>query len=154
MSESFRVAWYRFGATLRSRWSGYLTIVLLVGLLGGLALGSMAGARRTQSSFATLMAESNASQLLGLTGVYNPTIGQNGYSSALIKSIAHLRYVKDVKSEVDVNLLMLNPNGTPNLASNGVSMAGSVNGEQFTQDRLIITNGHLPDPVEGEPIRH
>ena len=125
-----------------------LTIVLLVGLLGGLALGSMAGARRTQSSFATLMAESNASQLLGLTGVYNPTIGQTGYSPALIKSIAHLRYVKDVKSMADVNLLMLKPNGMPNLASDGTSMSGSVNGEQFTQDRLIITNGRLPNPSE------
>src|ERR1700689_1141721 len=106
----------------------------------------MAGARRTQSSFATLMAESNASQLLGLTSVYNPTIGQTGYSPALIKSIGHLRYVKDVKSMADVNLLMLNPNGKPNLASDGESMSGSVDGEQFTQDRLIITNGRLPDP--------
>jgi hypothetical protein len=92
------------------------------------------------------MTESNASQLLGLTGVYNPTIGQTGYSPALIKSIGHLRYVKDVRSMADVNLLMLNPNGTPNLASDGQSMSGSVNGEQFTQDRVIITNGRAPDP--------
>jgi hypothetical protein len=92
------------------------------------------------------MTESNASQLLGLTGVYNPTIGQTGYSPALIKSIGRLRYVKDVRSMADVNLLMLNPNGTPNLASDGESMSGSVNGEQLTQDRVIITNGRAPDP--------
>jgi hypothetical protein len=146
VTEGLRVAWYRFGATFRTRSSGYLTIVLLVGLLGGLAMGSMAGARRTQSSFDTLIARSNPSQLTGLTGVYNPTIGQSGYSPSLISAMEHLRYVKDVNNVVDVNLLMLNPNGSPNLASDGQSMDGSVSGEQFTQDRVIITNGRRPDP--------
>ncbi len=146
MTESLRVARYRFVATFRVRWTGYLTIVLLVGLLGGLAIGSIAGARRTQSSFATLMSRANSSQLFGLTGVYNPTIGQSGYSPATIKSIEGLRYVKDVKSLVDVNLLLLNANGSPDVASEGSSIGGSVNGEQFSQDRVLITNGHRPNP--------
>src|ERR1035438_5143968 len=70
VTESVRVGWYRFVATFRVRWSGYVTIILLVGLLGGLSMASIAGARRTQSSFATLMARANSSQLFGLTGVY------------------------------------------------------------------------------------
>ena len=128
------------------RWTGYVTIVLLVGLLGGLAMASIAGARRTQSSFSTLMARSNASQIVGLTGVYNPTIAQSGYSQSLIKKIEHLRYVKDVKSLVDLNLLILNAKGEPILASEGQSMTGSVNGEQFTQDRVLTTNGRGRTP--------
>ena len=111
MTESIRVGWYRFVATFRIRSGGYLTIVLLVGLLGGLAMASVAGARRTQSSFATLEARTNSSQLFGLTGVYNPTIGQTGYSPSLTKALEHLRYVKDVKSLVDMNLLILNSKG-------------------------------------------
>jgi hypothetical protein len=139
------VAWYRFITTFRVRWRGYLTIVLLVGLLGGLSMASIAGARRTQSSFATLMTRSNSSQLIGLTGVFNPTIGQVGYSSSLIKTLEHLRYVKDVKSIVDVNLLALNANGTAMVATEGQSMSGSVNGEEFTQDRILFTNGRRPN---------
>jgi hypothetical protein len=146
MRQSLRVAWYRFVATFRVRWSGYLTIVLLVGLLGGLSLASIAGARRTQSSFSTLLARSNSSQLVGLTGVFNPTIGQQGYSSSYINSLRHLPYVKDVKSVVDLNLLALNANGTADDATEGESMTGSVNGDQFTQDRIIVTNGRRPNP--------
>ena len=146
MTNSFRVAWYRFVATFRSRWSGYVTIVLLVGLLGGLSMASVAGARRTQSSFATLMARANSSQLFGLTGVYNPTIGQLGYSPSLDKRIEHLRYVKDVKSLIDMNLIVLNAQGAVVPASEGQSFAGSLNGEQFTQDRVLITNGRRPNP--------
>jgi hypothetical protein len=41
MSRSaLNVAWYRFRSTFGQRWGGYLTIVLLVGLVGGLALGA------------------------------------------------------------------------------------------------------------------
>ena len=107
--------------TFRVRWTGYLTIVVLVGLLGGISMASIAGARRTQSSFATLMSRANSSQLEGLTGVYNPTIGQNGYSASLIKTIGHLPYVKDVKSLLGMNLLILNAKGAPILASEGQS---------------------------------
>ena len=146
MTESARVGWYRFVATFRVRWSGYVTIILLVGLLGGLSMASIAGARRTQSSFATLMARANSSQLFGLTGVYNPTIGQIGYSASLNKRIEHLRYVKDVKSLIDMNLIVLNAKGAVVPASEGQSMTGSLNGEQFTQDSVLITNGRLPNP--------
>ena len=51
-----RVTRYRFQATLRQRRAGYLALVLLIGLVGGLALGAVAGARRTQSSFSTYAA--------------------------------------------------------------------------------------------------
>ena len=148
MTESIRVGWYRFVATFRVRSGGYLTVVLLVGFLGGLAMASVAGARRTQSSFSTLMARSNASQMYGLTGVYNPTIGQTGYSFSLVKKLEHLRYVKDVKSLADMNLLILNAKGAPILASEGQSMTGSVNGEFFTQDRILITNGRRPNQTK------
>jgi hypothetical protein len=147
MSQSLRVARYRFVTTFRSRWSGYLTVVLLVGLLGGLAMGAIAGARRTQSSFPTLLERSNSSQLFGLTGVANPALGfDNGYNPALIRTISHLRYVEDVKSLVEMNLLPLTTKGQPLLAAQGQSMDGSVNGIMFSQDRVIITSGQLPNP--------
>jgi Na+-transporting methylmalonyl-CoA/oxaloacetate decarboxylase gamma subunit len=138
------VAWYRFRVTFHDCRGVYLTIVLLVGLLGGLAMGAMAGARRTQSSFPTLLARTNTSTLLTLSGVANSAIGQsNGYSPALERTIAHLPYVKVEKSVAQINLLPLNAKGQPVAAAEGYSFNGSVNGEEFTQDRIIITDGRM-----------
>ena len=36
------VAWYRFAVTFSRRRSGYLTLILLIGLIGGVAMGSVA----------------------------------------------------------------------------------------------------------------
>jgi hypothetical protein len=36
------VAWYRFRGTFRHRWSAYISLVLLIGLVGGLSMGSLA----------------------------------------------------------------------------------------------------------------
>ena len=57
------VARYHLRATFRQRWAGYLSIVLLVGLVGGVAMGSIAGARRTQSTFAAYLTATKASNL-------------------------------------------------------------------------------------------
>jgi MacB-like periplasmic core domain/FtsX-like permease family len=142
-----RVAWYRFRATLHDRWSGYLAIVLLVGLLGGLAMGALAGARRTQSSYPTLMADLNSSDMYGLSGIYNPAIGQTaGYDPSVERAIAHLPLVTSMKSLVELNLLPLTPKGQPVVAAEGEAMYGSIGGEFFTQDRVIITHGHMANP--------
>ena len=69
-TDVFRVAWYRFRCTWGARWTGYLALVLLLGLLGGLALGSVAAARRTQAAFPAYLASTNPSNLTVLTGLY------------------------------------------------------------------------------------
>jgi hypothetical protein len=56
MKLLLRVAWYRFRATFARRWGGYLRMVLLIGLIGGIAMGAVAGARRTDSSFPVYLA--------------------------------------------------------------------------------------------------
>ena len=33
--NAIRLTWYRFRATLPRRWSGYLALTLLIGLVGG-----------------------------------------------------------------------------------------------------------------------
>ena len=58
-----RVAWYRFLATFTRRWAGYLSLVLLIGLVGGVAMGSITAARRTQSSFSVFLASTSPSDL-------------------------------------------------------------------------------------------
>ena len=63
-STAVRTTWYRSVATWRRQRASYLVLVLLVGLLGGVALGSLAAARRTDSSFGSFLAASNPSDLL------------------------------------------------------------------------------------------
>ena len=59
-----RVAWYRFRATFRRRWSGYLALAVLIGLVGGVAMGSVIAARRTDSSYPNFLASTNPSDLI------------------------------------------------------------------------------------------
>ena len=56
---AFRTAWYRTVTCWRRQRASYLVLVLLVGLVGGVALGSLAAGRRTESSFSTFLAASN-----------------------------------------------------------------------------------------------
>ena len=58
------VAWYRFRTTFRHRWSGYLALAVLIGLVGGVALGSLTAARRTYASYPNFLASTNPSDLL------------------------------------------------------------------------------------------
>lgn len=55
-ADVFGVAWYRFRCTWGERRPGYLALVLLLVLLGGLVMGSAAAARRTQAAFPAYLA--------------------------------------------------------------------------------------------------
>jgi len=55
-------AWYRYRATFADI-AGYLIIVLLIGLIGGVAMASVSAGRRTQSSYPTFLASTNPSDL-------------------------------------------------------------------------------------------
>ncbi|MGO9857605.1 MAG: hypothetical protein ACLPYY_21515 [Acidimicrobiales bacterium] len=74
------LARYRFRTVLAQRWTGYLTVVVLVGLLGGVALGSMAAARRTQAAFPDFLASTNPSNLTLVTGAWQ--LGQPNSAGA------------------------------------------------------------------------
>lgn len=140
---------YRLRITLDRRRSGYLTIVLLVGLLGGLALGAVAGARRTQESFPAFLASTNPSDLVGLSAALNPALGDTpGYDPDLLASLAVLPHVKRVESYVGLNVLQLGPDGAPAdpAAAAPGNGRGSVDGFYFDQDRVAVLQGRMADP--------
>ena len=58
IARAIHVSWYHFRAAFHRRWSGYLTVILLIGLVGGVAIGAVAAARRTQSTFPAYLAAS------------------------------------------------------------------------------------------------
>ena len=153
MSRVFRASWYRFRATFRHEWASYLTIALLLGLVGGLAMGSLAAARRTQSSYSALLETTNPSQIVVATAIASPTIGNGqGYDPAIVREITRVP-ARHGRGECARGSTP-NPsgaNGAP--IGKGLytvqagSSQGSVGGEYFAIDRLAISAGRAADPA-------
>jgi hypothetical protein len=151
-ADAVRVAWYRFARTLRRRWPGYLAITLLLGLVGGLAMGSVAAARRTQGAYGVYLAATNPSDLTVLTGVAGPS-GSPGYDPAVIKKIAALPGVRRVASYAGLNVAILGLDGQPVAAPYIAGpLPGSLDGAYFTTDRATAVQGRLPDPSRPDEI--
>jgi hypothetical protein len=149
MTQALRVAWYRFRVGFRRRWPGYLSIVLLIGSIGGVAMASIAGARRTDTSFHQFLESTNPSDLALITGLYQPD--PTGYDPALIKKIERLPHVTRVESEAGYEAEEVGPTGHPvpgamSSGSGGVNLYSSVDGFGFNMDRLVVLSGRLPSP--------
>ena len=141
------VAWYVFRATFRRRWSGLLAIVLLIGLVGGLAMGSIAGARRTESSYPSFLARTDPSDLL-----VQPTEAV-ACSSDLINQIARLPHVRRVACADSFNAATQTSTGglgTVLLAQ--VELIASADGEYSRLDHVTITSGRRADPRHADEV--
>jgi len=154
-AQACRVIWYRFTATLRRRWSGYVTVVLLIGLVGGLAMGSVEAARRTESAFSDYLAASNASDLqMGVFPAGNQVsdiaIGSPVYRT-FTNTLERLPEVERVAANPQLFALALKKDGAPELtgplANQLVDVVGSENGLYFEQDKAVVTQGRLPNPA-------
>ncbi len=141
------MATYRFRATFRQRWGGYLALVLLVGLVGGLAMGAVAGARRTQASFPVYLASTNPSDVL-FAMEFAP-ITKIGYSPRLERAISRIPYVKRAVDLIGFDGTLQPLRALPNDAAPGEAppaFEGSLNGEYLTQDRVTLIKGRMADP--------
>lgn len=149
--ELLQLARFRFTTTFRSRRRDYLAIVLLLGLVGGLAMGAVAGARRTQSVFTDFSATANTSDYQ-----IQPYIGQDAsvadglYRPSLTRDLGQLAHVQRVAGYVQMFIAPLNAKGNPYLPfalqNNEVITIGPINGEFSTQDRVIADKGRLANP--------
>src|ERR1700677_1119662 len=143
MGVPIRDAWYRFRSTLRSELSYFLSVVLLVGALGGLALGAIEAARSTESSFADLVTSSRVPPLFVFDGVITPGIGlDSAYNPGLLRTLSHLPDVERVESTVELNMGPLTTSGQP-LTNSAISPTAeaSVGGLDFTANPLEIFHG-------------
>src|ERR1700727_2950152 len=139
-SHPSQPARYRLPAALRRGWAGYLAILMIVGLLGGTAMASVAAARRTQSAFPRILAASNPSDVTLDTGSQKPRLAGRP---------SHLPQVRSAESYVALNGLRALPSGyaDPDTPFNQqVELVGSLNGLYFDQDRVIITAGRRANP--------
>src|SRR5207244_4125983 len=150
-----RVAWYRFRATFSDRLGGYLAIVVLVALVGGVAMFALAGARRTQASFPAYLSKVDASDLGVLTAIVAPGAGTQPYDAKTVEAIARLPHVKQVASFTIVD---------PNITTIGTSalhfrpgeapptIGGSLDGEFSKLDRATLASGRLADPSRADEV--
>ena len=133
---------YRFVATWRRQRAGYVALVILIGLVGGLALGSIAAARRTASSYPAFLASTSPSDLTII-----PAGGLSGYSARLASRIRRLPHVERVESYVALSASLVQSGRTGRGSLNSeVLVVGSVDGLLFNQDRFSVTVGRMADP--------
>ena len=148
------LAWYRLRATIRHRLGGYLSLAVLLGLIGGIALASVTAARRTESSYPDYLASTNPSSL-----VIQPNTDLNVSSAAqadaiykhMLSRLRSLPHVTGLATADAVNATMLTPSGGygPVLFTQ-VQLVTSGDGMFTRQDRLTVTQGHRavrPDEV-------
>jgi hypothetical protein len=151
-AQSWRVAWYRYRSSFARRWTGYLGVVLVIGLVGGLAMASLAGARRTDSSFPTYLASTNPSTLGVFTRYADPELKiYTGYDAKLAATVAHLPLVTRAATAVifDGNI---NLNGVKGIhphvlaGESPPTVLGTLGGEITSMDRVSLIAGRMPNP--------
>lgn len=144
-------SWYRLVTSWRRLSAGYVALVLIVGLGGGLALGSVAAARRTASSFSVFLASTNPSDLTiqpagGGPGPTTPAVDRQ-----LISAIAKFPHVRHVESYVALGASYLLP-GSRIVHDSSVLLVGSVDGMLFNQDRFTVTAGRRANPRNAHQV--
>ncbi len=148
-SPLLRVAWYRLRTTFRRRRGGYLSIVVLVGLVGGVAMASIAAGRRTQSSYPTFLASTNPSDMT--VSVYSPATGDA--VAPLTAAITGLPDVERVRTLFSPTVAPLGPDGAPRLSALGsITILGSADGGLLHQDRPAIVQGRPADPDRADQV--
>jgi FtsX-like permease family/MacB-like periplasmic core domain len=152
MRQLLCVAGYRIRATFASRWGGYLSLVLLIGLVGGVSMGAVAGARRTDSSFPVFLKSTNPSSLQVLAGFADPALGLvHGYSPRVIHALASMPFVEHSVTTVgfDGSIDLTSIKGVHLHITAGETppgFIGGLGGEYLTQDRVTVVHGRIFAP--------
>jgi hypothetical protein len=138
--KSLIVAWYFLRTNFARRWSSYLVIALLIGLVGGLSIGSIAAARRTESSFNVFLRSTNPSDLSVL--LPGPNLTSHFARLPLVRHVAGAQFF--------LAGFTAGSHGAPNLTGaigdGNVSPFGSLGAEYFRQDKLAVIQGRMSNP--------
>ncbi|HEX2699408.1 MAG TPA: ABC transporter permease [Acidimicrobiales bacterium] len=111
---------------------------MLLGLVGGLSLLSVGGARRTMSAYPRFLRSANPSTMAVDTGPV-----QDPDSAALLDRVARFPQVEQIHAYVSFNAAFL-VDDRPDLARPFEAL-GSLDGRFFDQDRFTPISGRLPN---------
>ena len=145
--DSWRVITYRARRTLAHRFRSYLAITLVLGALGGLALGSIAAARRTQSAYPQFLESTNPSTLQVTVWEYTTSTGAVPLrqQDAMAGELSRLRNVRHVERFVYPLTAPINAKGQLERDA-AISPVASVAGDFFNEDRPAVVAGRMPNP--------
>jgi MacB-like periplasmic core domain/FtsX-like permease family len=150
MNHIGRVATYRFRATFTRQWGGYVSLMLLIALVGGLSMASLAGARRTDSSFPTYVASTNPATTEVFVAFDDPQLGAaTGYDPKTIRAVAHLPLVEQSAFSVgfDGNINLNGVKGVHPHATAGETPPTVIGGSEYlTLDKATLVAGHWFNP--------
>ncbi len=136
------LAWYAGRATWRRSWRMTLLIALIGGLLGAVALGALAGARRTDSAYGRYLRAANASDVMvDIPGPLLPVLDEVMRVPGALSSAAWIGLNAEpvIKGRIDPAFLT-------------DAIAGSLDGEFYRQDKLTVIAGKLPPPSSTDQI--
>jgi hypothetical protein len=128
------LAWYAGRATWRQMWRLTLLVALIGGLLGSVALGALAGARRTDSAYGRYLRSVNASDVMvDVPGPFISVIKAIERAPGVASSAAWIGVAADpvIRGRVDYSFLT-------------DALTGSLGGEFYRQDKVTVLAGHLP----------
>jgi energy-converting hydrogenase Eha subunit A len=117
--------------------------VLLVGIIGGIAIGSVTAADRTASSFDVFLKSTNPSDISVI--LYGPD---------LISELARLPHVRQVDSVTyGLNPFPKGPDPVKSsleLMNGDVTAVGTFNGEYIVQDKVAVVGGRTANPRKAD----
>jgi hypothetical protein len=128
------VAWYACRATWRQMWRITVLVAVIGGLLGSVALGALAAARRTDTAYARYLHAVNASDVaIDIPGPVMAAVQHIEHAPMSLSSVVWLGMNASpvIKGKVDTSF-----------QTNGLS--GSLDGEFYRQDKVIALAGKLP----------
>ncbi|HUD68627.1 MAG TPA: hypothetical protein VMQ40_00145 [Acidimicrobiales bacterium] len=149
----WRAARYLSAAAFPRRRRGLVSLMVLLALVGGVSMGALAAARRTQAAYPTYLASSRASDLqLFVYRLASPT-GSSAH--AITEQLAALPQVSHVASAPFVAVALHEPAGTPQppaIVSADVGFIGSLGGAYFSQDRPVVEQGRMSNPSSPDEL--
>lgn len=132
--------WSHLRAEFGRRWAAWIAVIVLVGVVGGLVLGSLAGARRTHSAYGRLVADTEAWDVL-----VNPNLGTE--SALDPDAVASLPEVSRAGAVEGVAAVLV-ADGEPTLGSGPLVLAAADETVLVDFARLAVDEGVLFDPSD------
>ncbi len=114
-------------------------------------MGSIAGARRTQSTFPAYLTATKASDLQLQTS----TVTNEFVTTTLVRKLARLPHMQHVADAPSLLVIPLGANGRalPSAFNNDdVQEIGSVGGMYFSQDRVTVAQGRMANPASTDEM--
>jgi hypothetical protein len=136
------LAWYACRACWRQMWRTTLLVMIIGGLLGTVALGALAAARRTDSAYGRYLRSVNASDVMvDVPGPFLPFITAIEHAPGVVSHAAWIGVGGDpvIRGKVD-DAFLTN------------ALTGSLDGEFYRQDKVTVLAGKLPPPGDAGDI--